>query len=241
MTTDTATAQREADQAHADVRSAEADIVGGRRRIGPGKLVDLVTRARHADLTAQAAHQAAERARSDARKTALIELGKQIDAAAAGAGADIAEALVDVAGACAKVRALAAAHDATVSDLMAAALGIGAHGPVPGGVRRADEGIAVGDGAVRHGTIVLQPVGPQLGPAIAHAIAGDVISAQAAIRATLTAAVPQRADRYFRGRGGMLLPIFGDLSPIQMAQVGNGDLVELSESEILRYLDGERV
>jgi hypothetical protein len=239
MTTDIATAQREADQAHADVRSAEADIAGGRRRIGPGKLVDLVTRARHADLTAQAAHQAAERARSDARKTALVELGKQIDAAASGAGADIAEGLVDVAGACAKVKALAAAHDATVSDLMAAALGLGAHGPVPGGVRRGDEGIAVGDGAVRHGSTVLQPVGPQLGPAIAHAVAGDVISAQATIRATHTAAVPQRADHYYRGRGGMILPVFGDLNANQLAQVRNGDLVELSESQILAYLDGE--
>ncbi|HVB45581.1 MAG TPA: hypothetical protein VNF47_23140 [Streptosporangiaceae bacterium] len=154
-----------------------------------------------------------------------------------------------MAAAVAKVQALAAAHDATVSDLMTAALGLGARGLVPGGVRRGDEGIAVDagtggrtvNGTVRHGTTVLMLVGPQLAPAIAHAVAGDIISAQAAIRATQTGAAPKRADRYFRGRGGMILPVTDDLNSFQLAQVRNGDLVELPESEILRYLDGERI
>jgi hypothetical protein len=240
--TDVATADREAAEAHADVQAAEAGIAAGRRKISPGKLVDLVTKARHADLTAQAAHRAAEQGRVQARATALTELGKQVDAAAAGAGTDIAEALGEAAAACARVRTLAAEHDARVAELADAALALGARGPVPGGVRRGDQGIAVtGTGGVRHDETVLVPVAPQLEAAIAHAVLGDVVSAQAAIRAVQKAATPKRADHYLRGRGGMVVTVDGPPNEHQAAQIRTGQLVELNETEILAYLDGERI
>ncbi|HVB45580.1 MAG TPA: hypothetical protein VNF47_23135 [Streptosporangiaceae bacterium] len=46
MSTDVLAAERESEQARADVRAAEADIASGKRKIGHGKLIDLVTRAR---------------------------------------------------------------------------------------------------------------------------------------------------------------------------------------------------
>ena len=237
--TDVETAEREADNARAAVKDAEQAIRTGRRKISPGKLVDLVTKARHADLTAQAAHRAAEQERNDARVAALLELGKQVDAAAAGAGADVAEALAEAAAACARVRALAGEHDHVVAELAGAARALGARRPVPGGVRRGDQGIAVSGGTVRHAETVLVPVGPQLEAAIGHAVQGDVVSAQAAIQAVQTATTPKRADGYLRGRGGMIVPVDGPLNEHQVSQIRSGDLVELNESQTLAYLDGE--
>jgi hypothetical protein len=53
------------------------------------------------------------------------------------------------------------------------------------------------------------------------------------------APLPQRAERYYRGRGGVIVPIDGDLTDNQAAQIRNGDLTELSESQIVAFLDRE--
>jgi len=238
--TDVQTAERDAAHARAAVTEAEADIAAGRRRVGPAKLIELLGKARHADLAAQAEHEAAEQRRIAARAAALRELGARIDEVAT-ADTGLAEDLAALASARARVLAKAAARDVLVSELRAAAGELGARTPVPGGIRRGDEGIALTGNGVRHETTVLVPVGPQAAQAIQHAAAGDLEAAQAAIKPAHKASGPTRADAYYRGRGGMIVPVFGDLTTDQRAQVRNGHLIQMSDSQVRDYLDGREL
>jgi hypothetical protein len=237
--TDVATAEREAEEARAAVADAEQGIKTGRRKVSPSRLVEIVTRARHSELAAQEARGRAEREREGARRQALKALGAEIASAAAGAGVGIPEALADVADAAARVRGLASAHDTRVADLVDAAQALGARGVAPGGPREADERVALSGGGVVHATTAVIPLGKSLEEAISHAVAGDLLYAQAVVRPVKTMPVPRRADHYFRGRGGQLVPVFGDLNEHQRAQVRNGDLTPLTESQIVVYLAGD--
>jgi hypothetical protein len=237
--TDVATAEREAEEARAAVADAEQAIKTGRRKVTASKLVEILGRRQHAELTAVEARDRAERDREDARRQALKALGAEIDAAAAGAGADIAEALADVADAAARVRSLASAHDTRLADLADAARALGARGVAPGGPREADERVALSGGGVVHATTAVIPFGESLEESIAHAVAGDLVSARAAVKPVRTLPVPRRAAAYFRGRGGLLVPVFSELNEGQRAQVMNGDLTPLTESQILAYLAGD--
>jgi hypothetical protein len=253
--TSVADAEREAEEARAAVADAEQSIKTGRRKVTASKLVEIIGRRQHAELAAQEAHLRAERDREEARRQALKALGAEIDAAAADAGTDIADALGEVDAASARARARAAAWDARVAELIAAAQDLGARGTVPGGICRVDQGVAVGRESVRHESTVLVSAGPLLGSALSYAIAGDLVSARAAVRLTQTVPLPQRASRYFRGAGGQILPDTGMVDR-QTGEIGenwlrqiSGDprtgspptLVELSESQVLRHLDGEPV
>jgi hypothetical protein len=253
--TTVADAEREAEDARAAVADAEQDIKTGKRKVTASRLVAILGRRQHAELAAQEARERAERDREDARRQALKELGAEIDAAAADAGTDIADALGEVTAASARARARAAAWDARVAELIAAAQALGARGTVPGGIRRADEGVAVAKETVRHESTVLVSAGPQLGSALSYAIAGDLVSARAAVRLTQTVPLPQRSSRYFRGAGGQIIPDTGMVDR-ETGEIGenwlrqiSGDprtgtpptLVELSESQVLQYLDGEQV
>jgi hypothetical protein len=241
MTTDVATAEREADEARQAASAAENDLASGRRPVGFDALHKLRDRMRHADLAASGARAKAEQQRQEARAAALGELGKRIDALAATAGADIAAALRDLAEAAGRARAGAAAWDAQVAALAATARDLGAAEPAPGGPRPADGGIAVShDGRVWHRLTLLQPVSDQAGTALAHALAGDAVSAIAAVKAAVSTQAPARQDHYLRSTRGGAIHVFADpLPPGIAAQAASGELVPLSESEILAYLQGD--
>jgi hypothetical protein len=196
---------------------------------------------RHANAAADGARAKAERQRQEARTAALTELGKRIDATAAEAGGELAEALAQTAAAVRLVRAAAAAWDQSVGELAGAAHDLGATSPAPGGPRPSDAGVAVThDGRVWHGRTVLSPVMAKLDEAIGHALRGDEVSAIAAVQGHTTAPEPRRAAHYLRSARGGAVHVFEDpLPPVMAAQVRTGDLRPLSESEIVAYLAGE--
>jgi hypothetical protein len=241
MTTDVALAEREAEQARHAAETAETDLASGKRSVGFDALHRLRDKMRHADAAAAGARAKAERDREAARLGALEELGKRIDAAAASAGKEIAAALADTAEAVRRVREAVTAHDEEVAEFATAATDLGATRPAPGGPRPADAGVAVAhDGRVWHGRTLLRPISARLDEALGHALRDDAVSAIAAVQGCETAPEPRRAAHYFRSaRGGAIHAFEDPLPPVHAAQVRSGDLVPLTESEIVAFLAGE--
>lgn len=234
-----ASTEAEAQQARADVDDAEHGISSGKQPASAKRLLELVTRSRHADLAAQAAKAQAEQDRQAARAKSLDALGTEIDKVAAEGGSPIAAALRDVADAASRVRAAAAAHDLEVAELAETATALGCRQPAPGGPRDADGQIAVFlDGKVQHGETLLSPAA-RLDKALAHALEGDAVSAVAELLVCKHVPRPQRATMYLRGRGGLITPIYGEPDIHQASALRSGALVRLSESQVLEYLAGD--
>lgn len=233
------TADAQARQASAAVQDAEQGISSGRRPTSAKRLLELVTNARHADLKAQAARDQADQDRRDARKRSLEALAGEIDKTAAEKGSAIAAALKDLCEAAGRVRAAAAAHDLQVAELAKTAAALGCREPAPGGPRTADQHVAVKrDGTVVHGETWLTPAAG-LDEAIKHALAGDLVSALAEAQTTRTVPLPRPADMYIRGRGGLILPIYGEPDIYQAAALRNGSLTRLTASQVAAYLEGD--
>ena len=235
-----ATADREAREAQADVDSTESELASGQKKVPFARLHRIRDRARHAELTAQAARAKAEQERREAHAAALADLAAEIDAAAAQGATGLPEAIQGVAAACARVRELAAAHDAGVAALRAAAIDLGCRPPAPGGPREVDARIAVTKDGVQHDRAVLYTVSDHVRAVIERAVAGDIVSAAALVKASGVVEPPKRADHYLRGRNGQIIVLQVELSQIQRNQIKKGDLVPLTEAEIRAYLAGER-
>jgi hypothetical protein len=234
-------ADSEAQQARAAVQQAEDGVRSGRKPASAKKLLELVTNARHAELAAQAARDQADQDRRDARERSLEGLASEIDQVAAQKGAAIAEALTDLCEAAGRVRAAAAEHDMQVAELARTAAVLGCREPAPGGPRTADARIAVRlDGSVQHAETLVVPANVRmLDQALEYALAGDLVSALAEAQTTRHVPTPARADLYVRGRGGMVLPVFGSPDVHQAAAIVNGSLTRLNESQINSYLEGD--
>jgi hypothetical protein len=238
--TDSVQADGERAEAAAAVDAAEAQLASGARGVSISALTRLRDKFRHADLSAQGAHQRAERERQAARLSGLGEIGDQVDALAAGGGAELAGAFRALAAAADRVRALAAGWDGTVGMLADAARDLGAEPPAPSGPRKSSSFISVCSGAVVHKRTEVRPVAPHLDQAIVAAVSGDADKA-----ITLTAMVkglpePKRADNYFRAPSSGQVIAYDDPLPGGIAvQIANGELVPLSEVEVSRYLAGE--
>jgi len=238
-TIDAEAADRAAAAARDAVDQAEQAITSG-RRLGVDKLTALVTRARHADLTAKASRAQAEQDREQARREALTGVAAEIDALAEAGVEGLGDALADVAAAAERARQAARAWDARLTEVTGAASALSCRAPAPGGPREADERVAIrDDGTIYHGETVLKRLGSRIDAALGNALNGDVVSATASAEVTAKARTLERADHYVRGRGGMILPIYGDLNQNQQAQIRTGQLVELNEREIRAYLAGD--
>ena len=185
-TLDPQTADREAAAARSAVDEAEQAIAGG-KKFGVDKLTALVTRARHADLTAKASRAQAEQEREQARREALTGVAAEIDALAEAGVEGLREALADVAAAAERARQAARAWDEQLTEVTGAASALSCRAPAPGGPREADELVAIrDDGTIYHGETVLKRLGSRIDAALGHALGGDVVSATAA------AEVPRR-------------------------------------------------
>jgi hypothetical protein len=244
MTTKTAdpdAADRTATAARQAADEAERAIAGG-KQVSLDKLTELVTRARHADLTAAASREEAERNREHACQEALTGLGAEIDTLAAVGAEGLAEALADIADAMSRAQRAAEAWDTHLAEVASAARDLNCSAPAPGGPREADQRVAVTrDRTIYHGETALKPIGSRLETALQHALDGDVVSAVASVEMKTRAQIQPRADHYVRGTGGMILPIVGNLDALQLNQVRSGRLVELNEGQIRAYLAGDPV
>jgi hypothetical protein len=234
---------KQAEQDHAAaaaaVETAEAQIAAGGRGISFEKLHNLRDRARHATLTAQGARERTERDRVAARLAALEALGEQADSLAASDGGGIPEALQEVADAVARVRALAGEWDANVGALTTAARELGAEAAAPAGPRKTSAFVAVTGDGLTYKRTQLRPIAGKIEQILAHAVAGDVISAVAAARMVTEQPAPHRAEHYFGGSNGLIVVQDGVLNPGMEAQLRAGNLTPLTESEIQKYLAGE--
>lgn len=246
MTTGVQDAQAGVAAAKSAVDQAEADLLSGERSISADVLHKLRDGWRHADLTAQRTRQAAEEERREARLTGLAAIGAEVDKLAQPEHAEqLAEALRDVAAACARFRALADAHDADVADLVAAAADLKAEPKAPAGPRETSSYVAVNGDTVTHKRITVRPLGGRVQAALGHAVSGDIDRAAAEVRAVATAPEARRPDHLLRNvRSQMLVPIYGTLNDGMQAQLKtnnprSGDLVELSEYDVDRYMTGE--
>jgi len=237
MTTDVALAEREAEEARQAATDAESDLATGRRKISAGRLHEVLDRVRHSELTAQAARDKAEQDRQAARLGGLAEIGKQVDGLAVAAPGELPDALRAVAAACARVRELAAAHDATVAELVAAASTLRAEPMAPGGPRKTSAFVAVQGDTIVHKRTQAGPVGDRVSRALGFALGGDLDEAIAAVRTVTERPEPHRAVHHFRGPNGRV-HTFDNLTPGLQAQVLAGALVPLSETEIQRFMEG---
>jgi hypothetical protein len=246
MTTEVQDAQAAATAARNDVDQAQADLLSGKRSISADVLHKVTDRWRHADLTAQRARLTAEEERLSERLKALEAIGTEIDKLAQPEHAEqLAEAVRDIAAACARFRTVAEAHDADVADLVAAATDLRAEPAAPGGPRETSSFIAVKGATIAHRRVVITPLAGHAQAALAHAMSGDVNRAIAEVRAVAMAPEPRRPDHLLRNaRSGMLVPIYGELNDGMKAQLRasnprSGDLDELSDDDVDRYMKGE--
>lgn len=243
MTTTPALGQAEADAeaAKIDVDRAEQEIVSGSKRITAAGLHKLRDAWRHADLTAQGARRKAEQDRIAARLDGLERIGVEVDRlGTTNETAAMSDALRDIATACARFRGLAAAHDETVAELVAAATDLGAEPEAPGGPRPTSAHVAVNRDTITHRRTKVSPVG-DCADALSKAMQGDVDAALAGIRTAIQVREPKRPDYLLRGANGMLITIIGDLTPAMAAQIRdpNSGTQALSDHEIDLYMDGE--
>ena len=240
-TIDASAADREAADAAAAVEAAEEQLASGGKGVSVSALGKLRDRFRHAELTARGAHERAEADRRAARMAGLEEIGRQVDALAAGAGTELAEALHEVADACGKVRSLAAAHDAAVADLIAAARDLRAEGRAPAGPRKTSADVAIAANAVSHKRTTVHQVGGKLAAVLALAINGQPEAAANKAELVTEQPAPLRATHYLRrAADGMIFTYDGkDLPGGWVGQLSRGELERLTDREIELYLQGE--
>jgi hypothetical protein len=241
MITDVQDAQADVAAARNAVDEAEADLLSGRRSVSADVLHKLRDGWRHADLTAQRTRQAAEEKRRDARLKGLEAIGAEVGKLAQAEHTEqLAEALRDVAAACARFRALADAHDADVADLVAAATDLGAEPAAPGGPRGTSSHVAVKGATIIHKRVTVTPLGGHVRAALEHAVSGDIDRAVAEVQSSAREPEPRRPDHVLRNRrSGMLFTTDGDLGDGMRSQIRTGDLIELSGYDVDRYMTGE--
>jgi len=240
MTTNTADAQADAEAAKNAVDQAEADLVSGKRSISAEVLHKVTDRWRHATLSAQRDLSRTQEAHHRARLEGLAAIGAEVDKLAQPdrAGA-LAEALRDVADACDKVRTIAAAHDADVAELAAAAADLQAEPAAPGGPRATSAFVAVSGRSVIHKRTKLSPVSDRIAQALQHALNGDLGRAAAEVQSAVHSPDPKRPDYLLRGNGGMLIPIHGELNDGMQSHIRTGGVQQLPDYDIDRYMKGE--
>jgi hypothetical protein len=230
----------EAEAARAEVDEAETALVSGKRNVSADALHKLRDAWRHADLRAQSEKAKAERAQVTARLKGLEEIGTQADRLADGPGIrEMTEALEAVSSACRRVCDLAAQHDADVAALVAAAIDLGAEPMAPGGPRKTSAHVAVDGDTIAHGRTVLRPVSGQVLAALGRAQIGAPSDAAAMLHAVETLREPKRPDHLLRGRGGVVLTVFGEPDVQMYRQIQSGDLESLPGSAIDAYMEGE--
>lgn len=240
MTTSVQDAQASVAAAKNDVDEAEADLLSGKRSISADVLHKLRDGWRHADLTAERTRRAAEEERREAQLTGLAAIGAEVDKLAQPEHTEqLAEALRDVATACARFRALADAHDVDVADLVAAAADLMAEPAAPGGPRESSSYVAVKGDTITHKRITVRPLGGHVRAALGHAMGGDIGRAVGEVRAAATAPESKRPDHLLRGGSGGLFPMDDPLNDGILSQIRAGSLVELSGYDIERYMAGE--
>jgi hypothetical protein len=222
------------------VDQAEADLLSGTRSVSADLLHRLRDGWRHADLTAQRSRLAAEEERRSARLKGLEGIGEQVDKLAQPEYADqLTEALRDVAAACGRFWSLVSAHDADVAELVAAATDLAVEPVAPGGPRGTSSYVAVNRAAITHKTITVSPVGPRAYTALQHAMSGDVGRAAAEVQVAARAPERKRPGHVLRNRSGSLFPMDGPLNDGIRTQLRTGELVELPDYDVDRYMTGE--
>jgi hypothetical protein len=232
-------AERQTRVAADAVAAAESKLSAGGSGVSAGRLHQLRDRMRHASLAAAGAADKAERERLAARMASLGELGGEIDAAAAAAGAGLDAAIRAVGASIDAVRVLCAEHDARVRDLQAAAADLGAEPASPAGARATSAEVAADGFGITHGRVRCRLIGDDVASVLQHAIAGDVVSALAAAAPASGLPEHKRAAHHFFGPSGALL-IFGDPLPEAVAaQAAAGTIRALTAGEIARYEAGE--
>ncbi|MFC9637142.1 hypothetical protein ACFTZF_01160 [Streptomyces mirabilis] len=233
--------QEAAQQARTEVAQAEARIAGGDRGVTAEALHRLRDRFRHASLAAQGVQAKAEQERQQARLEGLGQVGAEVDRLVSDDTAGtIREALRAAADAVAQVRALAAAHDGRVADLRAAAADLDVEPMAPGGPRHTSALVAVDrESAIVHKDQKVVSVRQQVEQALGLVLGGDVEAAVAEVRPVAALRVAERPERLLRGRGGALVPLYRDPNTHQLALLRSGDLVELGQGDIDRWLRGE--
>jgi hypothetical protein len=227
-------------QATVEVRQAEAKLASGDRSVTVEALHKLRDRFRHATLSAQGAQARAEQERQQARLDGLQQVGAEVDRLVSDDTAGgIRDALQEAAQAIMRVRGMAAAHDVRVADLIAAAADLEVEPLAPGGPRTTSADVAVDRASIVHKDQRVTPVRRQVEMALGLVLQGALEDALAEVRPVVPLRVEERPDHLLRGRGGMLVPVHGDLNMNQLAQLRSGDLVELGQGDIDRYMRGD--
>lgn len=227
--------------AKAAVAAAEDDILTGKRSVTAAALHKIADTARHATLTAEAARQRAEQERAKARLEGLEAVGAEV---AKLTGSEyppgLAEAFADIADACARARAIAAAHDADVAELADTAQRLGAEDAAPAGPRKSSGFLAVTGGGITLRDKTISPVGERILTAITHAVAGDAERAFAEVRTVRQEAEAKRPAHVLRQvSNGLLFPVDGDLDQFQLGKLRKGEMTELSAAEVDLWMKGE--
>jgi hypothetical protein len=246
MTTGVQDPQAAVAAAKTAVDQAEADLVSGKRSISATALNKLRDGWRHADLTAQCTRVAAEEQRRSARLEGLEAIGAEVDKLAQPEHTGpLNQALRDVTAACARFRALAEDHDADVADLIAAAADLRTETAAPAGPRETSAYVALEGDSIAHRRTTVRPLGSRVQAALGHALGGDIDRAVAEVRTAVTAPEAKRPDHLLRNaRSGNLLAITGSQSDVMKGQLKtnnprSGDLIELDELDVDRYMKGE--
>jgi hypothetical protein len=241
VTVTTEDAEKAAAKARRDVDQAEADILTGKRSVTADALHKLTDRWRHADLTATAARRQAEQDGHEARLEGLEAIGAEVDRLAASPQPEgLADALRDIADACARVRSVANAHDADVADLVAAATALRVEPAAPAGPRKTSSFVALkGRDSISHKAVTVSPVGARIGAAIGHAVSGDLDRALAEVWAVTVISESKRPLHLLRNQSGTLFPYGSELNSGMLSQIRSGALTELSAHDIDLYMRGE--
>lgn len=238
MTTSVNQADEDAAAARADVARAENDLASGHSRVTASKLHALRDRWRHADLTAQGARQRAEQDRAAARLAGLEQIGEEVDnLVTSDETAALTEVLREAAAACTRFRDLAAAHDAAVMELVAAATDLKAEPAAPNGPRATSAHVTVSGQSIIHKRTRVSMLG-DCAALLAKAVEGDLDAAIAAIRVVALVHQPKRPDYLIRGRNGIVQPLTGPLGDAMAEQVRLGNVTMLPDTDIDRYMEG---
>lgn len=226
--------------ANVKVRQAEALIASGDRSVTAKKLHELRDRWRHSVLSAQGVQARAEQEQRQARLEGLQQVGTEVDRLVSDdTAAGIRDALQEAAQAIMRVRGMAAAHDVRVADLIAAAADLEVEPLAPGGPRSTSADVAVDRESIVHRDQRVTPVRRQVEMALGLVLQGALEDALAEVRPVVPLRVEERPDHLLRGRGGVLVPVHGDLNTHQLAQLRSRDLVELGQGDIDRYMRGD--
>jgi len=226
--------------AKAAVDQAEADLASGKDGVSVDRLHKLRDKWRYSALSAQGARRKAEQAQAAARLEGLAEIGAQVDQLASPeTAARIAAAVRDVADACRRARALVAEYDAGVAELVAAAKDLRAEPAAPAGPRESSAYVAVDRHSVTHKRIRVAPLAGRAEEALGLALSGDAERAVAEITTGIAVKEPRRPDHVLRSGSGGLFPMDDPLNDGILSQLRTGDLVELSDYDVDRYMRGE--